>query len=397
MKRLNIIIIADEGEQNSVVDPYAGADIEGGVALLNSMINENPSLAEDKGIQELLKTSELVKQEDIKAGIIKPDGEQVSSEDNNADENKADESEKEKSPLSSLPFFKDDGTESQVDLKALTPENFHEFASKLGVDTTKDGWVGLAIEKAAEQKVQPLTQFEKQYNELVESINVLPKEVQTVVQLAIDGKDWKSAISGAASLDLSKDFNSLSADEKIKIHNYYFPEDSIQQGEDVTKKDVSKSLKAAEAKYSSDKYVASANEVKLKNEKAESQRKFLTSVDTSISELKKEYPDFKERDLKAAEEIVKKGGIYNQFFDTSGNLTKDGFKKLIFALHGESILKVATSIAENKGRSKGKNEVLSVEQGVDKNKNNGANELTNVEKSVNKLVGASMVGQNLTY
>jgi hypothetical protein len=360
------------------------------------MIQTNPSLAEDPAVAELLKTSELIKAEEQKAGV---NTEQQQNQAAPTEQKPAttDEVKTEKSPLSSLPFFKDDGVAESFDLKTLTPENFHEYAAKLGVDPTQEGWVGDTLSKIASQTA-PQTEFEKQYNDLSASILALPKEVQSIVNLALEGKDWKPAVQGAATLDLTKDFGGLSADEKIKIHNYYFPEDIIKSGEDITSKENSKALRSAEAQYKADKVLFETKEANVIQERKASQQNFLSSVDASMAELKKAYPDFKEKDLKAAEETVKKGGIYNEFFDKNGNLKSDGFKKLIFAQHGENILKVATSIAKNQGKNQGKNEVLSVEQGVDKNKNQGATELTNVEKNMNKLVHeSSMSGSQLTY
>lgn len=407
MKRLNIILISEEQpaqQQQAPADPFP-VDVDAQVNILNSMLGDNPSMAEDPQFKQLLQTSEALKAEQEKAAPTqqaapaeqKPANEQapaVGTEQKPAD----------KSPLSSLPFFKEDESQAVApptaeELKTLTPETFHEFAKKYGVDPTAEGWVGSAIEKivASVKPAEQQTQFEQQYKELSESILALPKELQTAVNLHIEGKDWKSSLSNSTSVDLSKDFDKLSADEKIKVHNYYFPEDTLAAGEDVTKKDVSKSIKAAEAKFNADKYVANQESERVTREAKDRNKSFLSSVDISIAELKKAYPNFKEKELKAAEEVVKKGGIYNVFFDKNGNLKPEGFKKLIFAEHGEKILQVATSIAENQGRTKGKSEVLSVEQGAEKKPNGGGTELTNAEKDVQKLVSTSMVGANLTY
>src|SRR5690349_12254196 len=115
MKRLNIIFIADEGEQTqpSVLDNFAPEVLEDQVNLLNSMLNENPSLAQDKGVQELIELGNKVKADQVAAGIVKEDGtENVKTEQNN-ESDAAGSSEqktetKEKSPLSGLPFFKDE-------------------------------------------------------------------------------------------------------------------------------------------------------------------------------------------------------------------------------------------------------------------------------------------------
>lgn len=399
MKRLNIIFIANEDTLN--LESLQPVDVTDQVNLLNSMLAENPTLVEDPGIKQLLQTSALLEDEEKKTTGGSATQTQDGQEGSQTPDSKAasQTTPTEKSPLSSLPFFKDeDGSSQSFDLKKLTPENFHEFAKSLGVEPAGDTWVGDAIQKAAEQISPAQSKFEQEYNALKESIEGLPKEVHTIVNLALEGKNWKDAIGNASALDLTKDFSTLSADEKIKIHNYYFPEDIIKSGEDITKPENAKALRSAQAQYNADKVVVETKTAKAIADKQASDRAYMQSIDASIAELKKEYPDFKEKDLKAAEEIVKKGGIYNQFFTRDGNLTKDGFKKLIFALHGENILKVATSIAKNQGKNEGKSQVLAVEPGVDKSKSQGVTELTDVEKTVSKLVSdSSLTGKGLTY
>ncbi len=402
MKRLNIIFIADEGE--SAIDILAQEDagaVESQVAMLNQLMRENPGLSDDPEVKNVIALGQQVAEEEVKLGIVKPEQqEQVQPDDKGTVtpvENKDEKKVVEKSPLSGLPFFKEDGEEVKFDLKTLTPENFHEYAKSLGVEPTGDTWVGDAIQKAAEQIAQPLSKFEQQYKELSESILELPKEIQTAVQLHIDGKDWRSALGNGASIDLNKEFSDLTADEKIKVHNYYFPEDIIKTGEAIDSNENKKSIRAAEAQYKADKNIAIANQAKQIADKETRGKNFSTSVDKSIAELKREYPDFKASDLKAAEELIKRGGIYDFFFNKDGSVKPDAAKKLVFAQHGENILKVATSIAKNKGKSEGKSEVLAVVPGVDKNNNQGGTELTDVEKGVKKLLGDSMTSSNLTY
>lgn len=403
MKRLNIILIAEEEPNNqSTVFEAVPQDLDSQVNIINQMLRENPSMAEDAQVKQLIQSSEQIKEFEVKAGIVKDEPPAAGTEEPPVVEDK--KPAPTKSPLSTLPFFKEDGVDApQVtpeEIQKLTPETFHELATKLGVDVSKEGWVGETVSKLSTPTPSSgQSDFEKQYNELAESITALPKEVATIVNLAIAGKDWRSGIGNAAAVDLSKDFNNLTATEKIKIHNYYFPEDAIKEDGDITDKQNAKSVKAAEAKYNADKFVAQEQATKAVNDKKERDTKFKSSVSTAVAELKKEYPDFREKDLKEAEEIAMKGGIYHEFFDKDGNLKPDGLKKLIFAKHGANILKVATAIAENKGKNKGKAEVLDIEPGVDKSPKGGGTELTNMEKGVNKIVKESFIaqGNGLTY
>lgn len=398
MKKLNIILISEEGqpaaESLNLLEAFpqdTGAEIN----VLNSLLADNPTLAESAEFKGLLELSDKVKAELGEGAPADTEVKEQQEPDNKGADSKQPKpaDKKVKTPLSSLPFFSEgDGDENE--LASVSLENLPDYAKKIGVDTTKEGWFAELVSKAA----PPVDNTTKvKYDELVESINLLPKELASAVNLAIEGKDWRSLLSNSSAIDLSKDFSELSADEKIKVHNFYFPDDIILPGEDISKKEVVKSIKAAEAKFGTDKYIQKEKTEKETKRIQDSKAQYISSVDASIGELKKEYPNFSKKELKEVEEVIKNQGVYNMFFDKQGNLKPDGAKKIVFALKGEDVLRVATSLAENRGKSKGKAEVLDVSSGVDKTPKGGGTELTDLEKGVNKFVNDSFVSNKLTY
>lgn len=416
MKLLNIVLISEEGTSASDAPVFEtpAIDISGQVNVLNQLAREVPGLAETDDFKALAELSDKVKAE-VEGSTKKPaatqagasahesgegseGGEGGEGDGGEGDGSEGDGSEGDDSPLGELPFF---GSKKTVavkpeELKGLTVETLPDFAKKIGVDVSKDGWVGEAIAKLSTPQQSASDEFKQKYEALVESVNALPKELQTAVSLAIEEKDWRTAVDFASSIDLSKPFDKLSIDDKVKVHNYFFPEDKIDVANAEDKAN-QKAIKAAEAKYKAEQFVLEQTTEKRKKDASEKTNKFVQSADTSVATLKKEYPNFIESDIKAIEDIIKVKGIQSVFFDKNGNLLPDAAKKIAFALNGDRILQVAVSMSENKGKNKGKAAVLSTVEEPTKQQRNKGKTLTDEERGLEKLVKDSNVFNTLTY
>lgn len=403
MKKLNIIL-ASEGESNDVpmeVPAVPVVELESQISALETELMLNPSLANDPEFKAFLEESKKINaqsqtqaQSQSQAQAQQPENiEEIEQNPTGANPSSKKSVDKSKNnELGSLAFF-GDSTEEQVNFDEVTVDKLPEVAKSIGVDTTKKGWIKDFASKVIPQEG---LQFKDKYEGLVESINALPKELAVAVGAAIEGKDWKSLVNSSQAVNYEKSFSDMSADEKIKVHNYYFPDDALQPGADITDKVTSKMMKAAEVKFSAEKSLAEQQAALRTQQASEKETKFKSSIDSSIAALKQEFPSFRKKDLDAAEEIAKTTGIHSLFFNKDGTMKPDGMKRLVFALNGQDILRVAMSLAESKGASKGKAEVL---QSVPATEipPAGANPLTDIEAELKKFNQSADVYGNLTY
>ena len=416
MRSINILLISEEQQpaQEQPAFEFPGDDLTSSIEFLNSLAAENPSILETNEFKEVMNTSNLLQKELEPAkenGGEGGKGEGGSGEGGSGDGGSGEggsgegkgkgndekpgsakgKQAKSDNPLAGLSFFAE-GEEQQSSFDDVTVDSVPDLAKELGVDTTQKGWIVQLASKIS----KPSSEFEEKFNELNESIEALPVELKSAIRLNVAGKDWKSAIDMGSQIDLSKNFSELTPNEKVKIHNYYFPDDSISEAEDLSSKQNQKAIKAAEARFIADKAVKDAKVESAKREAEIATQKYTASIDNSINELKKNFPAFKQKEIKNLEEIAKSGKIYSLFFDKDGNMLPEGIQRLAFAIDGKKILDIATGLAGNKGKSEAKAEIL---QTVPKDTKQAAQEksLTDAEKEVANLVGSLQVTNPLTY
>jgi hypothetical protein len=362
------------------------------------LLKENPALAELPEYKDVLAASEGIKEVEKKLGVKVDDGGKenppaapTAEEDGGKGAGAGAGGEKQnKNALSALAFF-GEGDEQVINTDDITLDALPELAEKLGINTEEKGWLG----KLASAVTKPAEDFSDKYNTLVEGLNSLPKELGEAVNAVLEGKDWRTVFNSASTIDFSKDFSALSNEEKVKVHNFYFPEDKIDEGQDLSAKEIKKALAAVESKYSADKFIKIEKEKAIAKDNELKRNSFIGSADASIKALTDSYKGMKKSEIKKVEEIIKVNGIQSVFFDKKGNLLPDAAEKLAFALNGKAILETAVQLAENKGKSAGKAESLNIDK--PKPKGRGENVLTDEEKAVLAIVKESKMANELTY
>lgn len=397
MNRINFIFISEEIaiKPGDIKPEDITPEMVSQLSALEGILSDNPQLANDPEIQKLISIkSDMEKafptQVPAQQQQQAPAAEQTpATPAANADVN----------PLESLPFFGGKGA-TQTDFKGAKPEQLSDVATKLGFDTKQEGWFENFVNDFAtsKQEVAKAATIKTEFEQLTQSINALPKEVQEILRAVAEGKDWKTSLGGATSLDFSKDFSKLPDADKVAIHNYFFPDDKIEAGADVSDKTIAKSIKAAQSKFDAEKSLYSnqkdAERIRIDN----SNKAWVDSINTSKSDFLTKFPQFKQDQVAEIEDVIKTKGIASLFVDKQGQLTKEGFERIAFAMTGADVLKAAVALAKNKGFSEGKAEVLQTTQ-TDGNKGGGGQSqvLTDEEKAAMKLLAESQVSTSLTY
>lgn len=391
MKRINLIFVSNNEE------PIAQEDVESSVSFLQSAMQDFPGLKSDEELVKVIASVES-QQEPIQQQQAQQQQQQQAAENGGAADGGGKEKQDENggagdASLNQIPFF----SENSDQLEKVDESTLKSFAESIGIKT--DGnWAKELASKAITSKdtETKLQQISNEYDTVKQSIASLPKEIQMAISAVAEGKDWRTVIGSAQQIDYSADYEKLPNEKKIAIHNYYFPEDKLDATADLSEKSIAKSMKAAQAAYSADKYKFDEVQKKAQDDNKAKREAFVQSIDASIQNVKQQYPNFNKTKLAEAEEIIRVKGIGSIFFDENGNLTKEGAERVLFALHGKDILNVAVAVAKNRGKSDGKAEVLQTEQSA--GGGGGGRQvtrLTNEEEAVKTLYESSV--DNLTY
>lgn len=412
MKRINTIMIG-EGEaqteagtqqtQNVDITQIPPDEVEITMANLYALresVADNPALADDPFIKEQLAIGAQLEKHLNEAGQQQQQGKDAGEEGNNPDKgdksNAGGNDDSTDSVDTTNVFF---GAESPaaVDYSKVNTKNFADVAKKLGLDPTKESYLGELL-KGYTERANAQAELENTKSEaekLRSTIESLPKDIVQMINLWSNGKPYTS-VGDISSVDLTKEFAKLTTDEKIKMHNYYFSDDKLDGSVDVSDKAVAKALKATEARYNADKITAEAG-VKAEKERREADvRNFQASADASLKAFQTAYPKFSKTEFAAVQNIVKKDGILPLFLDENGNYKPEAAELIAFALYGKTLLSNAVAATKSKTASSTKAEVLAAtnSQGGGSGGNSTKN-LNDDEKEAQEFLRSSQT--NFTY
>jgi archaellum component FlaF (FlaF/FlaG flagellin family) len=221
--------------------------------------------------------------------------------------------------------------------------------------TTPKDFVEKVIPKVNEWRgaASKLGELETRYNNLVESVNMMPPELKGVVQQfyedAKEGtENWKAMIATGPVVDYRKPVTEV---PKETLINSFFPgkftAEELMDGEN----------KSVQIAYESarDKYVSVQNqkrEAAKRKVDSEAQRlkNVSASIESSVSALGTNLPiaafdDGRKGQIKT---MMEDGTWVSQFLNEDGSYKPDAAQKIAFALHGPQTLESVMQVVQAK-------------------------------------------------
>ncbi len=220
---------------------------------------------------------------------------------------------------------------------------------------------------AIKEKENKIKEFEPKITELqnkntsFEKLIVnMPPELANPFLAWAEGKDYKAEIRKIQETPFDLTLGADKHDE-LELVNHFgdekYTKDEWDELEDKTKNSLKRSAKQL---YDVKQHEFLGKRNKANNEKIEKQNKFTTSVDVAITNLKKEFPDMKESDLKEVRTQML-GGINKTLFNDDGTWRETAGKQISMAIYGEKTLGQMKDALMNKVQAE-KNKMLSDER-----------------------------------
>lgn len=204
---------------------------------------------------------------------------------------------------------------------------------------------------------QKLSESKEQFDELVDGIQSLPQNLRDSIAAYANGKDHYEAFGSPERLNYDLDFEKQDIDD---IAEKYFPDDyaevlaKLKEGdldEDDADAEIKKLAKHSERLYINDKKSLDTKRADyIREEKARVVR-IKESANSSVENLKKEFPSFKPSDLQKIKKVLVDGTADSIIYNNDGSVKEQAAKKLALALFGDSILEREKGKATNKGKT----------------------------------------------
>jgi len=328
------------------------------IAAALDLVKSNPEFAKDPEVEKLLELAKNVSNGVQGGNAVQKSGDGGSegkegtgnkgANPQNGKEDKGEDSADDGSPF----FSKKASEEIEVTL-----DKFPEIVKKnFGIDEDDDDKVVKKFyDEASKWKndVVELSKTKNKFDELVGGLKKLPSEIVDAINRFEKGEDWSVQKS---NVDYSKDFDSNDLYEVIET---FFPgkfeKDDLSDKSDPQ---VSFAIDAAKAKFDAQKEkIKLINKNKIDEAKIFESR-YKDSVKKTVSELKKEFPDFSESHIEKVKDLLEGNKVVNLFYDSNGMLKDDASIKIALAMFGKDELKKRVGKARNQGKSSANIEII---------------------------------------
>src|SRR3990167_3552490 len=328
-------------------------------------VNANPSLKEVPGIKEIydkigeidIDENDFSKNGEKKAEIKKEPKEEPGEE---QEEEEEEEEEEEPGEGKTSIFFAKKKKAPEIDIKK--PEDVvgyvkNRYAIEIKDLVDKDGWGKFFSSADGWRKdSQQLVDISKKYDDMVSGLAELPQPLYDAIEAWGRAEDWSKVLNNTVSrLDYNVDFGELEEEDIIK---HYFPEDIKELKEDLKSEDIDddyyekelgKLKKQARRFFDRDKKDFNSQRALLKQKEVDRQGKVKESAESSVEDLRKDFPDFSAAYLKKVRQRLVTGDLASLFYNKDGSYKKDAAKRIAFAEFGEEEQKGAVTKAERKG------------------------------------------------
>lgn len=389
-------------DQVAQTDNSALTDDARNIALAMSLASRDRSIAETPEMKELMSMIDKgAKAPEKKAPTKTPAFEEETSTELNA----SNEGEAPKEAKAPAKEATKDKTEKSIFFSKETPsETTHDLTTMEGIKAFVQENYGTdnvqqAFNKAIEtsEYAEKVKELEKHNEEVQEFLVNLPEELYDSMEAYHQGRDWKAALSKATSkVNFTKAYEQNNEQD---IVNHYFPNDfNADDFADKSNNDVlQKAINIAKRSFERDASIAAQEKANIAREIQEKTAAVKESVETSIKNLKKTFPEISENAVKKIHKAMVTGDYKSIFFNADGTFTKEAAKSIALALYGDQEIRKSAKGAARQESNKVVEDIIT--RGADKPKNTAKN--TDVvtkqeDNSFMKLIGGYLPSNN-TY
>jgi hypothetical protein len=192
---------------------------------------------------------------------------------------------------------------------------------------------------------QKFYDLDKQYKDVIGTLEVLSEDAKQVLLAEVEGREWKDIVANKSQIDYSKPVEKQ--DVKSLISEYFKDRFSLDELEEIDNpsRELQIAIDASKDKFASTKMV---RDVAIKNE-IDNARKmkesFDASVSSSMSRIQESLPFFTDKtklfeietQLKDLQPLARTP-IASTFFNSDGTLLPDAASRLALAQHGQTII-----------------------------------------------------------
>lgn len=190
-------------------------------------------------------------------------------------------------------------------------------------------------------KIDELSGLQASYEEKLKQMSIyeqtivnLPDDLKSLVYDWANGNDYKKTINDivkGSRLDYSKDASSYDADYLISFYN---PDISKEDLEELDAKVKATLHSNALRQYNSDKVAIIEKDKRIQQQTEQRKQEFASSVEDSIAELKRKYPQFSASKINEIKDRMITGySLYD-----NGKYSRDAAVKIAMAEYGEDAL-----------------------------------------------------------
>jgi len=262
-------------------------------------------------------------------------------------------------------------------------DNLEEAAKGLGITVAdKEQLIPTLLSSYEAQRKNALkaTELEKQVKEYDAFLVGLPPKLKSTIKAYSDGRDWEASLAAADPNNYEKNFDSLNTAEKALAVKTLVGVDL--SANDLSKDDNKKTVELAEKAYSIKQKELKLSAEQIKSNQLSLQKDRDSRIESSILNLKNSIPDIDDEFVTQVEDVIKNKGIGSLFTDKDGKLLPDAAKKILFALHGDTLLENSTNSAEAKGANKEREKVIKDNISEGANAKSKSNNVTKAEEDI---------------
>lgn len=366
------------------------------IALAMSLASRDSTIAESPEMKELAEMIEKGAEKPTPTPKKTPTFES-STEVNEPEDKTQEKPAEQKSEDSDSVFFSKGATEDvggNYDLTSLEGIQSY-FKDNYGAENIQEGIKLASSSKKALAEVEALT---KQNDEVQEFLVGLPDKIYNAMETHYRGGDWEAELAQAnAKVDFTKPVTAIN---EIDLVNHYYPGDF--SSDDFLSKDsdevLQKAISIAKKSFERDAKSVAQEKQALATRMNEKTEAVKASVDKSISQLKKTFPEISDNAVRRIQKSMVTGDYKSIFFNSDGTFTPEAAKSIALALYGDQEIRKS---ARGKARQEANEKVAEViSRGSDKPRQSGGSgsnpQPQTEDSSFMKLIGGYLPSNN-TY
>lgn len=235
---------------------------------------------------------------------------------------------------------------------------FSEF-EVTDVTTLKEKIVGLR------ESAQEKERIKAEYDNVDAALKSAPPELYLALTKALKGEDWREVLKEAPTVDFRADVENV--ESKALVESFFPNEFSNEDWEDfksgyadpATVKAINFAINASKEKFTA-KRSAYLSDIENESKKSSQyQENFNKSLDTTVSNLKKEFEGIDEGYLSGVVNKISKEGIVSHFYNEDGTLKENAATSFLRSTEDyEKIVKARINAAVKAERNRLTQEML---------------------------------------